>query len=211
MSDLVFKNIEVTSLEPRSSIYLNMLNMKLTDSVLDLGCGEGLLAYKFKPYCAKITGLDLSKDALKIASQINPECEFLYGDISKTNLPRKSFDIVYCFEVLQYIKHKTPVFNEMLKLARKSVIFSVPNYDCPWAQLTKARQSLFGVHEYPDSPTSQWFRLDRPFTLLNIKYRHHSFASRVQTGLSGLLKYYLRILLRFRLFIIVKIDLKGPE
>lgn len=211
MSDLVFRNIEVTSLEPRSSIYLNMLNLKSTDSVLDLGCGEGLLAYKFKPYCAKLTGVDLSKDALKIASQINPECEFLYRDISNTNLPRKSFDIVYCFEALQYIKHKTPVFNEMVKLARRSVIFSVPNYDCLWAQLAKARQALFGVHEYPDSPVSQWFRLDRPFTLLNIRCKHHSLASRVQTGLPGLLKYYLRILLRFRLFIIVRIDLEGTE
>jgi SAM-dependent methyltransferase len=188
-----------------------MLNLKPTDSVLDLGCGEGLLAYKFKHYCAKLTGLDLSKDALKIASQINPECEFLYGDICKTNLPKKSFDIVYCFEVLQYIKHKSPVFNEMINLARRSVIFSVPNYDCLWAQLTKARQALFGVQDYPDSPPSQWFRLDRSFTLLNVKCKYHSLASRVQTGLPGLLKYYLRILLRFRLFIIVRIDLKGPE
>jgi 2-polyprenyl-3-methyl-5-hydroxy-6-metoxy-1,4-benzoquinol methylase len=184
-----------------------MLNLRPTDLVLDLGCGEGLLVYKFRPHCAKISGIDISEKAVKIASRINPDSDFYRKDIVKTDFPPKSFDVVYCFEVLQYIKHKEPVFKEMFRLARRSVVFSAPNFNSFWAQIVKARQTFFGVRGYPDSPTKQWIITSQIVTTLNVNYKLHSLASRVQRGFPGLIKYYLRRLLRNQLFIIMKIDL----
>ena len=184
-----------------------MLNLKPTDSVLDLGCGEGFLINKFKSYCTKITGVDISDKALKTASKINPNCEFFKEDIIELDLPKKPFDVVYCFEVLQYIQQKQLVFNKMFQLARRSVVFSVPNYDSFWAYITKARQALFGVQDYPDSTTKQWFKKSQLFVFPNYICEFHSFASRSQKGIRGSLKYFLKRLLKYNLFIVVRIDI----
>ena len=95
----------------------------------------------------------------------------------------------------------------MFQLARRSVVFSVPNYDSPWAHIIKARQGLFGVHGYPDSPTKQWIRKSQISDCTNIKYKCHSLASRIQDGFFGLMKFSLRRILRYNLFIIARIGL----
>lgn len=186
-----------------------MLDLKPTDSVLDLGCGDGLLISQFKNYCTKITGVDNSEESLKLAFKINPDAEFINEDIAKLDLPKKSYDVVYCFEVLQYIQQQQLVLKKMMQLARRSVVFSVPDFDSFWGQITKLRQILFGVKEYPDSSVKQWFRKNQLKRWSNTQYMTHSLASRLQNGFQGYLKYSLRRLLRYKLFIITRIDLQS--
>ena len=49
-------------------------------SVLDLGCGTGLMGNKIKKYCSNLEGIDLSKQMLKIARVDNKQCK-PYRDI----------------------------------------------------------------------------------------------------------------------------------
>ena len=47
----------------------NMLDLKKSDKLLDLGCGNGALTVKFLPYVSKILGIDRSDYLIKIAKQ----------------------------------------------------------------------------------------------------------------------------------------------
>lgn len=77
-------------------------------SVLDVGCGGGILAESMQQRGARVTGIDLSEQALKIAqlhsleSGVEPE----YMHISAEDLAREragAFDVVTCMELLEHV------------------------------------------------------------------------------------------------------------
>lgn len=69
--------------------------MKNGSLLLDAGCGEGYFSKKLKGcFAGDIIAFDLSKDAIKIASQNSPEICWLACDISKIPLVNDSVDIL---------------------------------------------------------------------------------------------------------------------
>ncbi len=79
-------------------------------SVVDIGCGGGVLAESLARLGARVTGLDLSHDLLGIAKvhalQQGLDISYLY--ISAEQLAEQrpgSFDIVTCLEVLEHVPH----------------------------------------------------------------------------------------------------------
>ena len=77
-------------------------------SVLDIGCGGGVLAESLKRLGAQVTGIDLSQDLLKIA-KIHARAQGLdidYRYVSAERLADErpgAFDIVTCMEVLEHV------------------------------------------------------------------------------------------------------------
>jgi SAM-dependent methyltransferase len=61
-------------------------------SLLDISCGGGKNAYNLKRHFL-ITGLDLSPAMLNLAITLNPECEFIEGDMRRFSLGR-TFDSI---------------------------------------------------------------------------------------------------------------------
>lgn len=61
-------------------------------TLLHLGCGAGGNDYTFKRYF-KVTGVDISKDMLEIARNLNPEVTYVCGDMRKIEL-KECFDTV---------------------------------------------------------------------------------------------------------------------
>ncbi|MFX1548096.1 MAG: class I SAM-dependent methyltransferase [Promethearchaeota archaeon] len=198
---------QVKKYEKRFYIYQRMLNLRPTDSILDLGCGQGILITRFKNLCKHVTGVDISEEAIKIASRLNPECEFLIKDIEDLNFAKKSFDIVYCFETLQYIQNQQLALRKMFEFARRAVVISVPNYDSLWAQLIKAKQALIGIGCYPNSPTTRWFKKNQISNFPKIKYELHSFATKMEREFSGTIRFHLNRLLTNNLYIVARYDL----
>jgi SAM-dependent methyltransferase len=91
---------------------------------LDLGCGKGAVLYTALEANLEPTGVEISKELLKIAKQIQnlniiPDSEkitFIQGNILKW-VPDKAYDIVYFFRplsdaalFLQFVKHVHRVF-----------------------------------------------------------------------------------------------------
>jgi len=56
-------------------------------SLLDISCGGGKNIFTLKKQF-RVTGLDLSSEMLRLASELNPECEFLEGDMRDFSLGR---------------------------------------------------------------------------------------------------------------------------
>lgn len=73
-------------------------------SALDLGCGTGLCGKIIKEFTQSLTGIDLSKDMLKIASELAIYDTLLETDIlTYLETTAESFDLVTMAELLPYI------------------------------------------------------------------------------------------------------------
>lgn len=68
--------------------------------VLDAGCGDGKFAFQIAKYFLSITGIDVSKELLKIAVRKKSILHvknviFKFQDAANTSFPDKSFDVIY--------------------------------------------------------------------------------------------------------------------
>jgi len=70
-------------------------------TLLHLGCGAGGNDYIFKRYF-KVTGIDISKDMLKIAQKLNPEVAYYKQDMRKLKLDER-FDAVAIPDSIGYM------------------------------------------------------------------------------------------------------------
>ncbi|MNF01212.1 Ubiquinone biosynthesis O-methyltransferase [compost metagenome] len=58
----------------------NTLNPKRGESILDLGCGTGDLAYEIAKSGASVTGMDMSEAMIQQAQKKYPEMTFIAGE-----------------------------------------------------------------------------------------------------------------------------------
>lgn len=110
-------------------------------NILEIGCGEGLLAYKIieKFENTKITGLDLDDEIIAEAKQNCPGAHFEVGsvyDLSKYY--NEKYDVVIASEVLEHIDQPEAALNEIKKLNSEYFLFSVP-HEPIWRVLNMAR------------------------------------------------------------------------
>lgn len=70
-------------------------------TLLDIGCGGGKNVFNLKRDC-RVTGLDLSPVMLAQARSLNPDCEFVQGDMRDFSLNR-TFDAVLMDDAISYM------------------------------------------------------------------------------------------------------------
>jgi len=77
-------------------------------TLLDVGCGGGKNAFHLKQHF-ELTGIDISRAMLSSAKNLNPECEFLIGDMRTLDLGRE-FDSVYLNDSIAYMTTEDDLF-----------------------------------------------------------------------------------------------------
>jgi SAM-dependent methyltransferase len=102
-------------------------------SVLFSGCGTGYEVNYLATHthCKKITGIDISKDAIEHARRgsKHDSVEFSCQDAMATNFQEETFDIVISLEVLEHITSQQTYVKEQWRiLKRKGILaLSTPN------------------------------------------------------------------------------------
>ncbi len=96
--------------------------------VLEVGCGTGMIYERLVPRLIAnegYTGVDVSERMLAIGRRSFPQARLLAGDGYGLQFADGAFDVALCFEVLGHLPAISPLLCELVRVARKTVIFTV--------------------------------------------------------------------------------------
>lgn len=122
---------------PTSSHGILLSLLKDGDTVLDLGCGTGVVAQQARAKKIKYTGIDWSNTAIETAkskfSQKTGDAidvNFIRGSIYETKLENKSFDVVTSMFVIEHLTRPEEFITEAMRLVRTNGILFIlcPDY-----------------------------------------------------------------------------------
>ncbi|MHB1254046.1 MAG: SAM-dependent methyltransferase [Candidatus Humimicrobiaceae bacterium] len=85
----------------RFGIIMEFVNSIKPQSILEIGCAEGLLTKYLISVCPDITAVDISKTALLRAKQKVKGVKFILGDFTNINFNKK-FSLILASEILYY-------------------------------------------------------------------------------------------------------------
>ena len=99
-------------------------------SVLDVCCGSGMISEFYAKVGAKVTGVDLSEEAIKRAKirkeRYGFEAEFDVSNAANLQFPDNTFDIVSVHDGLHHIVEHKKAINELFRVSKKGVIIIEP-------------------------------------------------------------------------------------
>jgi len=123
--------------------YRNHLNRILKEftgckakSILDIGCGEGLLAKLLlkKGVTQKVFGIDTSKKAIELGKDLyENSCKTQRMDLKCQSYvsmnKRRKFDYIVCSEVIEHVDNPELFLRKMKNMIREWAIITTPNSD----------------------------------------------------------------------------------
>ncbi|CAN5536367.1 N/A [soil metagenome] len=111
-------------------------------SVLDVGCGEGVLTESFAERLGegRIVGIDLDDPGLKRewAKRRRPNLEYRVEEATRLSFAGDEFDVATAIEVLEHVPEPEATVAEMARVAKRWLLVSVPREPL-WRGLNMAR------------------------------------------------------------------------
>jgi 2-polyprenyl-3-methyl-5-hydroxy-6-metoxy-1,4-benzoquinol methylase len=111
-------------------------------SLLDVGCGEGVLVHKWAQRlpAARVVGIDLQEDSIQAGWQERQAPNLEYRVMKAENLPFADgeFELASAIEVLEHVPDPEHTVAEMARCASGHLLVSVPR-EPMWRMLNMAR------------------------------------------------------------------------
>ncbi len=102
--------------------------------VVDLACGTGYgCATLAQARARSVIGVDINTEAIAYAKKQYdlPAIRYVQADVTATNLPEKSADIITSFETVEHLKNEEKFIQEIRRLLKPNglLIISTPNVE----------------------------------------------------------------------------------
>ena len=147
-------------------------------SVLDVGCGGGLLTDSFASLGCRVTGVDRSLPTVAAArahaTEQGHEVRYLQGDAAELPFDDSSFDVICCCDVLEHVDDFDRVVGEIARVLKPGGVFFFDTINRTW------RSKLLAIRLAQDwAPTRLiprdvhvWEKFIRPDELAASLLRH---------------------------------------
>jgi 2-polyprenyl-3-methyl-5-hydroxy-6-metoxy-1,4-benzoquinol methylase len=116
-------------------------------SVLDVGCGEGVLTHRWASALApaRVVGIDLDDPliAAEWARRAAPNLTYIAQRAEQLPFAAREFDLVTAIEVLEHVPDPAHTLAEMARCAGRHLLVSVPREPL-WRAVNMARGAYWG-------------------------------------------------------------------
>jgi len=116
-------------------------------SVLDVGCGEGVLTHEWAQRLgeSRIVGIDLDDEKLRAEwnKRQRPNLEYRCEEATRLSFADGEFDMASAIEVLEHVPDPEATVAEMARVANRHLLVSVPREPL-WRGLNMARGAYWG-------------------------------------------------------------------
>ena len=175
----------------------NQAKLQKSDVVLDVGCGIGFQTLLIGKKCKKIIGVDVSKEAIELATFLSATCsgrinsEFLCSTLESAKFPNDYFDKVFSICVIEHISNYKEMLAEIYRVLKPSgsFVFSAdaltPIKSPELISKHKKDHSVenyFTVQQLADLLLSIGFRNVSVFPILKSNYAAKIFSQGIRDG-----------------------------
>jgi ubiquinone/menaquinone biosynthesis C-methylase UbiE len=125
-----FKNF--SELEHLNRYYFVVNQINLTGKkVLDIASGEGYGSNILANYAEKVTGVDISSEAIAHAQKVyhRNNLEYIQGNATKIPLTDKSIDVVVSFETIEHLEEQERMMEEICRVIKTEGILIISSPD----------------------------------------------------------------------------------
>jgi 2-polyprenyl-3-methyl-5-hydroxy-6-metoxy-1,4-benzoquinol methylase len=115
-------------------------NIDPTDTVIDIGCGNGMNAARIASKAKSVTGIDISRNSIEYAKEhsYGDNLEFIHGDATTYAFVEK-YDKAILSNVLEHIDDRVTFLQKVSKLADE-ILIRVPLITRDWLAVYKQQQ-----------------------------------------------------------------------
>lgn len=152
--DNVLVNVGDMSLKRRARKIIEGLELKDTDRIIDVGCGDGFYLHLLSNISPKVdlTGFDHDQIVLNNAKKnlSSKKIKLVSGDVTKMQFKTSQFKKAIMTEVLEHVDDDKKALAEVHRILKKNGLFlmTVPNIKFPflWDPINWVLQNIFGTH-----------------------------------------------------------------
>ncbi|HEX6813771.1 MAG TPA: methyltransferase domain-containing protein [Planctomycetota bacterium] len=112
-------------LRPQRSypIFVQLLEARPGERLLDVACGPGLLLRAAKERGVEASGVDLSREALALAKELEPAVDVHHGNAERLPFADATFDCVTCIGSIERFFDREQALREMQRVAKPGARF----------------------------------------------------------------------------------------
>jgi len=138
-----------------------LLTRASPSSVLDVGCGEGVLVHRWAQRLrdGRVVGVDLQEESIQAgwARHSAPNLEYRVLEGAQLPFAQDEFDLASAIEVLEHVPDPEQTLREMARCARRHLLVSVPREPL-WRMLNMARGAYVGALGNTPGHLNHWSR-----------------------------------------------------
>jgi 2-polyprenyl-3-methyl-5-hydroxy-6-metoxy-1,4-benzoquinol methylase len=122
--------------KPETEKRLNVVYKKILNPIsakgkkfLDIGCGLGFFSSRAGKLGAKVYGIDIGGNLVKISKSRYPKGKFSVASAERLPFKDDSFDMILCTEVIEHVNNQKKVINEIFRVLKQGghLIITTPN------------------------------------------------------------------------------------
>jgi 2-polyprenyl-6-hydroxyphenyl methylase / 3-demethylubiquinone-9 3-methyltransferase len=138
-------------------------------SVLDIGCGGGLVCEPMRRLGANVTGIDADKNAIAVASNHAKDSdlniEYLCASTDDISTQKKKYDVVLALEIIEHVADPQKFVDDISSLCKPNglIIFSTINRTAKSFALAKIAAEY--IVRWVPAGTHDWKKFIKPSEL----------------------------------------------